>query len=70
MDKTINIGSNAKTSNLEIRFYPTHKENREAGITILIADAKSINTFDCINTKRANAVCRQDALTLNKGIYK
>ena len=63
------VGSNAKTSTLEIRFNSTHKKNIKAVVYIFNAAGKEVNNFNCDIKQGINAVCLKDALSLKEGIY-
>ena len=65
----IKIGSNAKTSKLEIRLNSAHKKNLQANVIIINAEGKEVNAFKCEIINGLNAVCMQEALNLEEGIY-
>ena len=65
----ITIGSNAKTSKLEIKYNSNYKKNLQANVIILDAEGNEVEAFICKIFKGANAVCMQDALNLKEGIY-
>ena len=65
----IKIGSNAKTSELEIRYNCNSKKNLSANVVITDADGKEVSAFTCEIKKGSNAVCLHDALKLSEGIY-
>lgn len=63
------IGSNAKTSTLEIKFNSTYKKNLPANFIIFNEEGKRVSAFQCEIIKGSNVVCLQDALNLKEGIY-
>ena len=65
----IKIGSNAKTSKLEIRCNSKRTKILKANVVIINANGKEVRAFKCDIKKGKNAVCMQDALTLDEGIY-
>ena len=65
----ITIGSNAKTSTLEIKFNSTHKKNFPANVAIINAEGKQVILFKCEIEKGLNVVSLHDALNLKEGIY-
>ena len=65
----IKVGSNAKTSELEIRYNSNSKKNTTANVVITDADGKEVSAFTCEIKKGSNAVCLHDALNLKEGIY-
>ncbi len=65
----IKIGSNAKTSELEIRYNSNSKRNITANVVITDAEGKAVGAFTCEIKKGSNAVCLHDALNLKEGIY-
>ena len=65
----IKIGSNAKTSELEIRYNSNSKKNLPAQVIIIDAEGKEVSAFICDIKKGSNAVCLHDALKLKEGIY-
>ena len=65
----ITIGSNAKTSTLEIKFNSTHKKNFPANVAIINAEGKKVSLFKCEIVKGLNVVSLLEALNLKEGIY-
>ena len=65
----IKLGSNAKTDNIEIRFNSTYKNNLTANVVVLNAEGKEVSVFKCDIKKGMNAVCLENALNLDEGIY-
>ena len=69
ISEKIKIGSNAKTSKLEIRYNTKSKKNKTAKVFITDVRGKEVCNFTCAIKKGSNAVCMQDALDLTEGIY-
>ena len=65
----ITIGSNAKTSKLEIKFISNYKKNLQGNVIIIDAEGTEVNSFKCNLIKGSNAISMQDALDLKEGIY-
>ena len=65
----IKVGSNAKTSSLEIRFTSTHKKNREAAVSVLDEKGNIVNSFKVIINKGENIIPLATALGLKEGLY-
>ena len=65
----ITIGSNAKTSTLEIKFNSTHKKYFPAHVAIINAEGEQVSAFKCEIVKGLNVVSLQEALKLKEGIY-
>ena len=65
----IKIGSNAKTSELEIKYHSNSKKNITANVVITDAEGKEVSAFKCEIKKGSNAVCMHNALNLKEGIY-
>lgn len=68
LDK-INIGSNSKTNNLEVRFNSTDKRVLTADVVILNAIGEKVSVFKCNIKQGMNAVSLQNALNLKEGVY-
>lgn len=65
----IKIGSNAKTSELEIRYNSNSKKNITANVIITDAEGKEVSAFKSEIKKGSNAVCLHNALNLEEGVY-
>lgn len=65
----IKIGSNAKTSSLEIRFISTHKKNKEATVSIINEIGIIVNTYTVRVKKGENIIEIKNALGLKEGLY-
>ena len=65
----IKIGSNAKTSELEIRYNSNSKKNTAANVMIIDANGKEVSSFTCQIKRGSNVVCLHDALNLTEGLY-
>ena len=65
----ITIGSNAKTSTLEIKFNSTLKKSFPANVAIINAEGKQVSLFKCEIEKGLNVVILHEALNLKEGIY-
>ena len=65
----IKVGSNAKTSSLEIRYTSSHKKNKD--VTVLILDEKGIliNSFTTMVVNGENIIPLTNALNLKQGLY-
>ena len=65
----IKIGSNAKTSELEIRYNCNKNKVQTANVVITDAAGDDVSSFTCEIKKGSNAVCMHNALQLPEGIY-
>ncbi|MCY7292362.1 MAG: hypothetical protein LH615_09295 [Ferruginibacter sp.] len=65
----IKIGSNSKTSSLEIRLNSTHKKSREAIVSIVNEAGKIVNSFKAVISKGENIIAVKNALGLKEGLY-
>ena len=65
----IKIGTNSKTSQLEIRLAQKYKKTVQANIIIADATGNIVRSFDCVIVKGSNIIYMQDALNLDEGNY-
>ena len=65
----IKINSNAKTSELEIRYNSNKNKVRKAVVIITDAAGNDVSSFTCEIKKGSNAVCMHNALQLPEGLY-
>ena len=65
----IKIGSNSKSSSLEIRYNSTNKKLREATVSIINEDGVLVNTFKATIGKGQNTIDIKKALGLKEGLY-
>lgn len=65
----IKVGSNAKTSSLEIKYNSTHKKNKKAVVSMVDEKGNSVNSFKIAIKKGSNIIPLVCANELNEGLY-
>lgn len=65
----IKIGSNAKTSTLEVRFTSTHKKSRNAVVSIINEQGVIVNSYKAVITKGENIIPVNNVPGLKEGLY-
>ena len=65
----IKIGSNGKTSSLEIRFTSTHKKNKEATVSLINEKGNTVDSFKVSIIKGQNIIPLSTLLGLPEGLY-
>lgn len=65
----IKIGSNAKTSSLEVRFNSSHKKSRKAVVSIINEKGIIVNSYKAIILKGENVIAVNNLPGLKEGLY-